>query len=141
MFKQYGLVAATTLCAATNAMAADLTVRISGITSTAGEIFVALHDGAEGFPRDRKMVEGKRSVADPAGVTVVFTGLAAGDYAIAAFYDEDGDGELSTNLVGMPQEPFGFSQDARGSFGPPKFADAAVTVGAAGASTSITLAK
>ena len=42
-------------------------------------------------------------------------------FAVSAFLDSDGDGELSRNLVGIPSEPYGFSNSARSITGPPSF--------------------
>ena len=33
-------------------------------------------------------------------------------YAVRLYHDEDNDGELDTNMFGVPQETFGFSNDA-----------------------------
>ena len=63
------------------------------------------------------------------GGSVVFAEVPPGRYAIKAFHDSDGDGELGRDLFGAPSEDYGFSNDARGTFGPPDFADAAVAVG------------
>ena len=111
-----------------NINAADLTIRVTGIVSEKGTVRVALHDGSEGFPRDRQMVAGKSIKASTDGVTILFNDLVPGVYAISAFQDIDGDKKLSTNLIGLPTEPFGFSNDARGSFGPPDFEDAAFNI-------------
>ena len=46
-----------------------------------------------------------------------------------AFHDENGNGELDTNLVGIPSEGYGFANDPVIRFGPPDFEAAAVTVG------------
>src|SRR5690606_32329089 len=40
-------------------------------------------------------------------------------YAVKAFHDVNGNKELDTNLFGVPTEPYGFSNNARGVFGPP----------------------
>ena len=47
-----------------------------------------------------------------------------GSYAISGFQDFDGNGIMSGNFLGIPKEPFGFSNNARGKFGPPKWRDA-----------------
>ena len=54
--------------------------------------------------------------------------LPAGAYAVRAFHDVDGDGELNTNPFGIPIEPFAFSNDARGRMGPPGWSAARFTV-------------
>ena len=54
--------------------------------------------------------------------------LPPGQYAVNAFHDENGNGELDTNLFGIPTEGYGFANDPRTTFGPPDFEDAAVNV-------------
>ena len=45
------------------------------------------------------------------------------------FVDENDNGKLDANAIGMPIEPYAFSNDASGSFGPPSFAQAKFVVG------------
>ena len=47
-----------------------------------------------------------------------------GSYALSGFQDFDNNGVMSGNFLGIPKEPFGFSNDVRGKFGPPKWNDA-----------------
>lgn len=54
----------------------------------------------------------------------VFKGVAKGVYGISAFHDENTNGKLDTNFIGLPTEDYCASRDARGSFGPPSFSDA-----------------
>lgn len=62
--------------------------------------------------------------------TVVFdlSGVAPGTYAIRAVHDVDADGDIDVNKLGIPTEPFGFSNDAMGKMGPPTFEQAKFTV-------------
>jgi uncharacterized protein (DUF2141 family) len=48
--------------------------------------------------------------------------------AVAVFQDIDGNGRLSKNLLGIPVEPYGFSRNARGALGPPRFDNASIVV-------------
>lgn len=72
-------------------------------------------------------------------VVVMVPGVPPGVYAVQAFLDENDDGKINRNLLGIPKEGIGFSRDAPMRFGPPSFGDAAVTVGAAGAAVSLRL--
>jgi len=54
----------------------------------------------------------------------VFKGVPKGVYGISAFHDENINGKLDTNFIGLPTEDYCASRDARGSFGPPSFSDA-----------------
>ncbi len=122
--------AALALLAPAFASAADLVVRVDGVRSADGDVLVAVHGRAAGadFPDDAAAVKKAMRPAGEAG-DLVFAGLPPGDYAIAAFHDADGDGELNTSLLGIPTEGYGFSNNARGMFGPPRFDDAAFTIG------------
>jgi len=124
------LPAGAALCTAAG-HGADLEVELRGLHSAEGHALVALHREAAGadFPSDASVVA---NVAAPAAINtvVVFRELPAGEYAVAAFHDANGDGELNANFVGMPTECYGFSNDARGFMGPPSFDDAAFSLGA-----------
>jgi uncharacterized protein (DUF2141 family) len=50
--------------------------------------------------------------------------VPSGPFAVSVFHDEDLDRKLDTGLFGAPSEDYGFSRDARGTFGPPRFEDA-----------------
>ncbi len=50
--------------------------------------------------------------------------LRLGEYAIKVFHDENGNDELDTRMFGIPKERYGFSNNAKGSFGPPEYKDA-----------------
>ncbi len=132
--------AAAALIVPAFASAADLVVRIEGLRSADGDIRVAVHRRAAGvdFPDSAGAV---KAAMRPAGETgdLVFAGLPPGEYAIAAFHDEDRDGDLNTNLLGMPTEGYGFSNDARGMFGPPGFDAAAFTINASDERPAVTV--
>jgi uncharacterized protein (DUF2141 family) len=54
----------------------------------------------------------------------VFERVPPGTLGISAFHDENSNGKLDTNFVGMPTEDYCASREARGTFGPPSFDDA-----------------
>lgn len=51
---------------------------------------------------------------------------------MSAYHDLDANGQLNNNLMGLPSEPYGFANNARGSFGPPSFQAASVALPAQG---------
>ena len=57
------------------------------------------------------------------GEMVYAATLPAGTYALRIMHDVNGNGELDTNFVGIPSEPWAFSNNAKGNFGPPTWAD------------------
>jgi uncharacterized protein (DUF2141 family) len=110
------------------ARAGDLTIDVSGITPDHGRIYVAVYDRAETFPTPGRQLVGQ--ILDPADhhLSVQFKDLPPGQYAAVAFQDANGNGKLDKNFLGIPKEPYGFSNGARGSGGAPKFSAAAVTL-------------
>jgi uncharacterized protein (DUF2141 family) len=58
----------------------------------------------------------------------VFEDMPYGTYSIKAFHDENGNNQLDTNLLGKPTERYGFSNNARGCYGPPPFSATAITL-------------
>lgn len=115
------------LCA-TPAVAADLTVVVHNVQSAQGTVRVALYNTEQGFP-DKLCLWCQRVPAREGGVKVIFVDLPVGTYALSVFHDINTNGKLDTNFAGVPIEPYGFSNDVRGIFGPPSFAKATFTIG------------
>lgn len=110
-----------------SAAAAELQVRLHNVRSSQGQILVSVYDRADGFPDDpQAALQVRRVLAREAEQTLTFKNLTPGTYAVAFIHDENGNGSLDTNFVGIPKEGFGFSNDPRLAFGPPSFAAAAV---------------
>ena len=106
----------------------SLAVTVTGIKAATGTIQIALYDEA-GFGPGKAVHDATLPVT---GDTVTWTlqGVAPGAYGVKLFQDVDSNGKMNTNPFGLPIEPYAFSNNAKGSFGPPGFAAAAFTVGA-----------
>ena len=111
-------------------LAADLTVTVEGVKPGDGPVLIALFDKPDGFPAGRAKVQ-QMAEGTQAKVAFSFKDLPPGRYALSAFQDRNNNKRLDANMMGMPTELYGFSRDARGSFGPPKFDDAVLTLDAA----------
>lgn len=111
------------------ASAADLRVALSGGPTTPATAYVALFESAETMAANKPLASQTLPMRDGTA-QLVFIGLPPGRYAIKSFIDENGNGKLDTNLVGLPTERYGFSNDATGRMGPPDFDAAAVPLDA-----------
>jgi uncharacterized protein (DUF2141 family) len=132
-----------TLLWAVSAAAAEpgrIVVTIVGFGSDDGQAMVALFDDTGRFPMDGELV-GVTAAITGGQATVTFEDVAAGIYAVSVFHDENGNGKLDTRFMGIPKEPIGVSNDAKGRFGPPRFEDARVEVGQGTLELTINLAK
>ena len=120
---------AATLLAPLAALAADLQLSVVDGPAEPTTLYVALFDSAESYAANRMLAA--QTVRMNAGAArLVFPGLAPGRYALRVFADENGNGKLDTNLMGLPTERYGFSNDAKGQRGAPGFDAAAIRVDA-----------
>lgn len=104
-----------------------LTVSLEGGKPGEGVYVVGLFDA-----EDKWLTEVKREMRVPVDengtAAVSFDALPIGTYAISTYQDRNENGKIDTNLLGIPKEPYAFSNEARGRFGPAKFKDAAFEV-------------
>lgn len=106
-----------------------LTLVVDGAPSDEGVLVVALASSAAEFESGDTFFRADAAVPIEEGrAERVFEAVPHGVYAVKVFHDVNANGELDTNFVGMPKEPFGFSNDAMGRFGPPSFQEAAFQV-------------
>lgn len=125
-----GSCAGTTLLLDKGPKTATLHVEIQGIRGDSGQLGCALFGTPEGFPAEPASAARTRTLpVSDAGVEWTISDLPTGYWAISVMHDADGDGRMATDWMGRPTEGWGVSNDARGSFGPPSFDDAAVEVG------------
>jgi uncharacterized protein (DUF2141 family) len=87
-----------------------------------GNLYVAVYNTEESFLKEAMI--GKVEEINNGKATAVFDNLEYGTYAVSSFYDKNDNGKLDTNFLGIPKEPTAMSNNAKGSFGAPKFKDA-----------------
>jgi uncharacterized protein (DUF2141 family) len=130
--------------AAAGAQAADaqtsngtLSIELAGLQPQ-GTVMIQLFNSEAGY-QSGDGVGAQRVEITGQTAHVAFDSLAPGQYAFRMFHDVNGDGRMNTNPFGIPIEPFAFSNNARGSFGPARWADAAFTLNAGANTQEITL--
>jgi uncharacterized protein (DUF2141 family) len=101
-------------------------VKILDIRNSTGTVACALFESPDGFP-----VEFLRSATNVMVIKIRktqarcdFEDIPPGTYAMAVIHDENMDGKLETNVLGIPTEGYGFSNDAEGKSGAPSFSAA-----------------
>jgi uncharacterized protein (DUF2141 family) len=99
----------------------DLTVKITHLGHTKGAVEIGLYDKGDHFPSPGKQWKMARPTVNGNTVTYHFNGLPAGDYAIATYHDENGDGKCNKNMFGVPTEAYAFSNDIRPFLSAPNF--------------------
>jgi uncharacterized protein (DUF2141 family) len=107
-----------------------ITVNVSGFRNSKVAVVLYLYNSEMGYPQDHnKAYRTVNGVIINNTCSIVLSDIPKGTYAIACFHDENGNGKLDTNLLGIPDEGVGASNNAKGFMGPPKFKDAKFIVG------------
>lgn len=118
---------------------ARLEVTVVGFENDEGQALMSLFLDDAGWPDDPDAAFVALSLPiRERTVVAAIDDVPPGSVAVAVFHDEDVDGELDQNFLGIPREDYGFSRDARGRFGPPGFDDARLEI-EAGESLPITI--
>lgn len=98
-----------------------LIVEVSGFQSSKGKAMIALSNSEAAYSGDQKNIREVRLDIDNGRVLWTVTDLPSGEYAIKIFHDENANGKLDSNFVGIPKEGIGFSNNARARMGPPSY--------------------
>ena len=122
------ILAAAVLAAAPQTLAAQspdsdsatLTVTVTHVSPKGGVISLALFTAAN-YDDDDHPTLSRDVPADPAGTTIVLDGLKPGVYAIKMMQDINRNGKFDTSWLGLPLEPYGFSNNATPFLSAPSF--------------------
>lgn len=114
---------------------ANMIIDVTGQKKNTGTIRVAIFDSKESWLK--KPVFTAVLPADTQAITYSNPETPYGDYGVAVYHDVNDNDKMDRNFIGLPKEPYGFSNNARGSFGPPKWKKSVVSV--SGPKTHLTI--
>lgn len=97
-------------------------VEISGFKNDNGSAMIGLYNTKDSFMG--KGIKSAKTIVKNKKTFAVFTNIPTGTYAISFFHDENSNGKIDRNFIGIPKEGYGTSNDAKGFMGPPKYEDA-----------------
>ena len=101
-----------------------LSIHISGISKIKGSLFIAVFRATDDFPVFGKQFKGIVKEVEGKSQNYNFDDLPEGEYALAIYQDENRNNILDKNLLGIPTEIYGFSNNARRNFSAPSFQEA-----------------
>lgn len=110
------------------ARATDIEVHVPNVDAKGGQVRANVCTRAE-FLHDCALTGS--APAHPGEVVVLVRGVPPGVYAVIAYHDAHGTGDVTQNALGIPTEGVGFSRDPMMLLGPPRFADAALAIAGA----------
>lgn len=101
-----------------------LALAVTNVQQASGTIWVGVYESSEDFlNRDKARLVACR-VNATGSVTMDIDGLVEGkEYALGLFHDLNDNGELDTNWLGLPAEPWAFSGQLRSKLRLPRFGE------------------
>ncbi|MFS4416091.1 DUF2141 domain-containing protein [Maribacter sp. 2307ULW6-5] len=105
-----------------------VTLTVKGVGSTKGKVSAALYTDQRTWLKFDQVFMATSEAAEQGTTVLTFTDVPQGNYAIAVFHDQNGNGKLDTNMLGIPKEPVAFSKAKMKMFGPPSFEEASFMV-------------
>ncbi len=98
-----------------------LSIEINNIQSSQGMVWVGIYASEQTFlVKEKAIVEGF-VIREEGQLIVDIPDLKFGEYAVAVFHDENNNGVMDRNLLGIPSEPFAFSKPPKSKWRLPKF--------------------
>ncbi|MFO7783403.1 MAG: DUF2141 domain-containing protein [Thermodesulfobacteriota bacterium] len=103
-------------------------INILNIKNSTGTIACALFESTAGFPREylRHATSMMAIEIRDTQARCDFVGIPPGTYALVVIHDENRNGKLDTNWMGVPTEGYGFSSGAKATLSAPSFSDASL---------------
>lgn len=99
-----------------------LAVNIRNLEVAKGEVHIALYGNKADFMEAEKRIAGQVvAVRSKEDLQVSLGRFPYGSYAIAIFHDLNGNGELDKNTLGIPTEPYAFSNNPRAKWRAPAY--------------------
>lgn len=99
-----------------------LTLHVVGFKNDTGRAMIALVNRREHFmSREHTPFRHAAVAIRDKQARWDFDNLPPGEYAISVFHDENNNGELDSNVLRIPSEDYGFSNDVRATFGAPDY--------------------
>ncbi len=98
-----------------------LTIEIDNIQKAEGTIWVGIYNSETNFLIKEKAILEEIKINQAGTQTIDIPGLKYGQYAVAIFHDENNNGEMDRNLLGIPSEPFAFSKTPKSKWRLPRF--------------------
>ena len=121
------LIVFSIVCFTGQSFADELRITLTGVPKSEGTVLIGVLASEAAYKEDEAPIATVTEKAQAGDMSFVIT-LPSGTYGVQAMHDLNDNGELDTGFMGIPKEPWGFSNNAKGRFGPPKWQDLVFTL-------------
>ena len=105
-----------------SAQKANLEVNMTGFKNDNGVVMVGLYNSEGTFLK--KSFKSSKSIIKDKKAKITFVELEKGEYAVMIYQDENLNGKMDSNMMGIPTEDYMASNNSKGFMGPPKYKNA-----------------
>ena len=99
----------------------QLVIKVQNIEVLEGNIRIGIFNTSEKFLKQGSTYKNYLIAVNNTTESIIIDDLPKGEYAIMMYHDKNNDGKLNQNIVGVPKEPFGFSNNVKPKFAKPSF--------------------
>lgn len=103
-------------------------VKVDGIREVKGNLRLGIYNNSKSFPLPDEQWKGIVKKVEGKSMTIPIELPVDGTFAIAVYHDANGNGKMDKNMLGIPTEVYGFSNNARATFSAPEFSEAQIAV-------------
>ncbi|WP_353483719.1 DUF2141 domain-containing protein [Haliscomenobacter sp.] len=119
-----------------------LTVKVTNVQAYQGSIRMAVYNNEKTFPSEKQNFCGAMTSLAPGTLPkLTCENLPFGQYAVAVYHDLNNNGKMDKNAMGIPTEPYGFSNNVQVKWRQPKWADAAFVLSTAKQELTVSLKR
>lgn len=99
----------------------QLAIEIQNIEVVEGYIRIGVFNSEEKFLKRNSTFKNYIIAVESNTETIVIDDLPKGEYAFILYHDINSDGKMNRKFIGIPKEPFGFSNNVRPKLAKPTF--------------------
>ncbi|MDZ4845846.1 MAG: DUF2141 domain-containing protein [Chitinophagales bacterium] len=104
-----------------------LTLIFTNLAPSKSRVNVVFYQTKHKFLSKTDRLKGYKFNSNGSTLTTQVKDLSYGEFAIAFYQDVNNDGKCDRNFMGIPQEPYGFSNNFKPKLKPPGFGDCKFT--------------
>jgi len=118
---------------------ASLTIRVTGLRNHKGQLIFGVFKSADGFPTEQEKSVNWQVKPIDADAVIFTASLPPGKYAASVLHDENKNNKMDMNLLGIPQEGYGVTNNPKPSFRAARFDEALFNLPEDGATLTISV--
>lgn len=99
----------------------QLTIKVENIEIVDGYIRIGIFNASDTFLKKSSTFKKYKIAVKDRTERIIIDDLPKGEYAFILYHDKNSDGKMNRKFIGIPKEPYGFSNNIRPKLSKPTF--------------------